>query len=94
MTPEEKAKKLVEDGYEQISRKYRTLARLPEGMTGIEALRSADPFLAQRFLDNAERAAKEQYMRVYSKAEDRAELTVEEFNAYLKATGRGPCHGE
>ena len=34
----ESARQLIEEGWYQVSRKYRTLARLPDGMTGVEAL--------------------------------------------------------
>ena len=38
MTPREKAEKLIKEGYQQVSRRYYILARLPEGKTGKQAL--------------------------------------------------------
>lgn len=79
---------LIAEGYEQISRKYRTLARLPYGKTGLEALAEVDPDLAVQYLRNAEEMAKSQYLRVYSR--DKVELTTEAFNEFLQKTGRRP----
>ena len=53
---------LILVGFEQVSRKYRTLARLPLGKTGLEALAEVDPDLAAQFLRNANRMAAEQYL--------------------------------
>ena len=80
--------KLIEDGYEQVSRKYRTVARLPPGKTGLEALREVDPRLADQFLKNANEMAKHQYLRCYDS--DKIELTYEEFSEFLIKTGRSP----
>jgi hypothetical protein len=89
MDIKEKVADLIKQGYEQISRKYRMLGRLPEGKTGLEALREVDPRLAQHFLDNANNAAKDQYIRCYTRGEPyRIELTREEFDEFLRQTGR------
>ena len=79
---------LIRNGFEQVSRKYRTLARLPPGKTGLEALAEVYPDLAAHFLRNANRIAAEQYLRCYAKGEDKIELTRDEFNEYLEKTGR------
>lgn len=90
----EKAERLVSEGWEQISRKYRMLARLPPGLTGLEALREHDHKLVDRFLAVAEDNARFQYLRVYAPEEHRIELTREEFAAYLVVTKRSPGFGE
>lgn len=49
MSPERKAeieaeaKRLIEQGYHQTSRNYRSVARLPPGMTAVEACKLLDP---------------------------------------------------
>jgi hypothetical protein len=81
--PEERARDLVAGGYQQISSKYRLVARLPPGMTGLEALAKVDPRLAQNFLDNANELAAQQYLRCYPGV-DKIRLTYEEFGAFKK----------
>lgn len=71
---------LIAQGYEQVSRKYRRLARLPLGMTGLEALRQADPELASHLERNLEETAKFMYLRIHAK--DFVVLTPEEFAAW------------
>ena len=87
-----RALEIVAQGYQQVSRKNRMVARLPPGMTGLEALRTVDPQLADNFLANAERMAAEQYMRCYANKENQLTLTQGEFAEFLKATGRGPTN--
>lgn len=90
-TPEDKVRalELVAQGYKQISRKYRTLGRLPEGMTGLEALATADPDLAKRMLDGVNERAGEQFMRCFARGKElTVTLTQGEFAEYLRATGR------
>jgi hypothetical protein len=79
---------LIVAGFEQVSRKYRTLARLPAGKTGLEALAEVDAALAARFLQNANEHAAEQYRRCFARHENKVELTIDEFNEYLEKTGR------
>jgi hypothetical protein len=79
------AHELLAKGYQQISRKYRHVARLPEGKTGLQALMEVDPLLAKRMLDSAESYAKEHYLRVHAK--DKLTLSEEEFEAFKKAGG-------
>ena len=38
MVSEERAKELIRQGYKQVSKKYRGVARLPAGKTGVEML--------------------------------------------------------
>lgn len=75
------AKELVAAGYFQISRKYREVARLPEGVTGIQALQRhwREP------VKLSERDATDQYLRVY--ATDKIELSLIEWNDYIRAGG-------
>jgi hypothetical protein len=87
--PEEavaRARELVAAGYQSISNKYRLVARLPEGKTGLEALAMVNPDLAAHFLENANLSAARQFMRVYAKEPERLELNAEEFKAF-KANG-------
>jgi len=83
MTPEERARDLVAGGYRQISSKYRTVARMPPGMTGLEALANVNPRLAQGYLDNANELAAQQYLRCYPGV-DKIILTYEEFGAFKR----------
>jgi hypothetical protein len=75
---------LIAAGYKQTSRRYRMLARIPPGKTGLEALAEFDSHLAEHFLENANRAAASQYMSCYAKGDDKLELTEEEFNEFLR----------
>lgn len=78
---------LIRQGYQQISRKYRLVARLPEGKTGIEALRDVDPALISRWEENLERRAAEFFCRVYSK--DTLELSEVDFKEFRFFMGGG-----
>lgn len=70
-TPDDTAEaaRLVAAGYLSISRKYRTLAVLPPGVTGIRALLGASkhPRNPEWAMGLGERGATSQYLRVYSK---------------------------
>lgn len=82
---EEKIRQMIAEGYIQLSRKYRLLGNLPEGKTGIEAMREVDPRMAQHFQDTFDRQMKEQFLRVYGKVgEHVVELTQEEFSEFLR----------
>jgi hypothetical protein len=83
-----KVEQLIAEGFEQVSRRYRRLARLPYGKTGLEALAEVDPELAAHMLDSVNRRAAEQYMRVYAKDDEKIELNAEEFDEYLRLTRR------
>jgi len=81
---------LIALGFQQVSRKYRLLARIPAGKTGLQALAEVQPDYARQILDNAERQAAAAYMRIHACGDDRVELTREEFEEYLSKTGRAP----
>jgi hypothetical protein len=81
---------LIAQGYEQTSRKYRIVARLPPGKTGLEALAEVDPGLAANILRNANEQAAQQFRRVHAQGEDQLTLTWGEFNEFLVKTGKGP----
>ncbi len=87
---ERHAKALVAAGYRQISSKYRIVARLPEGKSGYEALRDADPDFAARLLANFQRDCEDQFLRVC--ASDKHKQTLDEltFTAFRAAGGRTP----
>ena len=75
-------KDLYKQGFRQVSRKYRMVARLPEGKTGLEALAEVDPRLAKDMLDRMNNAAAEQYLRCYAKPPYVLTLSVEEFDEF------------
>lgn len=75
---------LIAAGYQQVSRKHRLLARVPTGLTGLEALRTVDPFMADRMEKAVHDQAADYYRRVHSK--EQVELTREEFEEYLTKT--------
>lgn len=79
-------KTLIDSGFQQISRKYRMLARVPEGMTGVEAMRRASPAFVANLEANMERMCADQYMRCYARADEKIELSIEEFTEFLKQT--------
>jgi hypothetical protein len=82
---------LLKQGVRQLSRKYRTVARLPPGMTGLQALQERAPERYKEVMKRAEEWAAEDYCRyVAEKYGDHFELTVEQFNEYLAKTGRRP----
>jgi hypothetical protein len=87
MDTEEKISDLIKRGYRQVSRKYRRVAALPEGKTGIQAIRDADPSYYKGVVARIEESCADQYLRVYAK--DKLELTREEFAEFLRQTGRG-----
>ncbi len=82
---------LVAQGYKQVSRKYRMVAGLPEGKTGLEALKEADPEKYADLMTRVEEMAADRY-RTYcaDKNGHRLTLTWEEFNEFLTLTGRKP----
>lgn len=87
-TASEEAAELVRLGYCQVSRKFRSVARLPEGKTGIEALADASRDLVWARTLGEEHAA-EQFRRVYAiyaPAEQRLILilTREVFDAFKR----------
>lgn len=80
---------LLQQGAQQVSRKYRIVARLPVGMTGLDALRERSPERYADVMRRAEQWAADEYRRdVACRHGDYFELTVEEFNEFLEKTGR------
>lgn len=80
--------KMVEDGYQQISRKYRLVARLPKGETGLEALKRVDLRSYLRIMNQAEHSAADTYRRMHAREEgNEIELDEKEFEAFRKAGG-------
>jgi hypothetical protein len=75
----------------QISRAYRTVARLPEGKTGIQALIDATKDRredAERWANGlGEASAGDHYLRVHSPKKDQLELTFHEFAAFRRMGG-------
>ena len=67
MTPEQKAQELLVQGYKQTSRKFRMLAKVPDGYTPIQALRRASPTEAKRVEEQFHRWASDAFMRLSNK---------------------------
>jgi len=75
--------------YFQVSRRHRIVKRLPEGVTGIEALVTAcgrDDALKWA-TGMGEFHAGDHYLRVYGAEKDELYLTRDAFDAYRKAGG-------
>lgn len=91
----ESARQLIAEGWHQVSRAYRTLARLPDGKTGVEALidaelRSKHPhFRLREWAEGlGERSAGNHYLRCYAKQDlNWCELDVPTFVAFRKLGG-------
>ena len=82
-----KANELINNGYYQVSRKYRTLARLPNGMTGKQALltvaKKIRPWDAEKWVDClGEGSAGEYYLRCHSSKEDQLEIGESLFRVF------------
>lgn len=78
------------DVWKQTSRKYRHVARLPPGKTGIQALKDASPDECRRVEELLERQCAAQYLRLYAAKEGfREELTEEEFENFKANGGEG-----
>ncbi len=81
-------KELVAAGYKQRSRKYRLVAKLPDGETGLEALKRCNPSAFRNIMDFAEHKAADHYRAYNAQAEgNELELTAEEFKAFREAGG-------
>lgn len=76
--------RLVSGGFEEVSPRKTTVARVPPGMTALEALREVDPDYAKELLEEAENAAAFEYRLNHAKGMNRKDLTLEEFNEFLK----------
>lgn len=71
------------------SNKYRSVARLPEGMTGVEALKQYAPDEYRHTMARLEQQAADTFRRIYADRVDgcHRELTVEEWQAFKAAGG-------
>jgi hypothetical protein len=86
---EQTGAELVAAGYMQVSRRYRTVARLPPGKTAIEAMKELHPRAYQQILDDIEQSAMRQYLRMYARGDGNTlELTEDQFNAFRAAGGQ------
>lgn len=82
------ARQLVEDGWYQTSRRHRHVARLPDGMTGVEALARAERFSNLPFRCTDEDIAGEAYLSRHAAHElNRCELDIPTFAAFKKVGG-------
>jgi hypothetical protein len=81
-------KELISHGYQQTSSKYRTVARLPPGKTGLEALRDVSPHDYHLIIARIEQQCASTYRRLYAEKEgNQLELSPEEFAAFKAAGG-------
>lgn len=83
------AAQLVRDGWKGTSNRHRHIARLPEGKTGLEALRIVAPDDYRRIMENAERQAADTYRRIYAHAHKGTQQTLDSamWVAFKKAGG-------
>lgn len=83
------AEQLVRDGWQSTSNKYRVIARLPEGKTGLEAVREVDPIAYKRIMEHAERQAEAYYRRMLANTSAGTQQTLDEsmWRAFKKAGG-------
>lgn len=78
------ARRLVTEGYHQVSRAYREVARLPEGKTGIEALQDVGWRGAEGMRESS---AADQFRRVYASGRGLTRtLTRSEFEWFKRLT--------
>jgi hypothetical protein len=83
------AKKLRAEGFKQTSNKFRHVARLPPGMTGLEALEEVEPSFARELLRRVEEQAAEHYRRIHADRHGlRETLDLRTFQAFKRADGR------
>lgn len=86
-----KVDELLKRGAQQISRKHRTVAVLPEGMTGLDALERYCPEEFERLMQRIEDSAADSYRRSPAAYRNghQINLTVDQFQEFLQRTGRG-----
>jgi hypothetical protein len=90
MTARPTVDELLRQGAQQLSRKYRHVARLPPNTTGLEAMRERAPGRYAEVMRRAEQWAADEYRRYVAQYHgDHFELTVDEFSEFLVKTGRG-----
>lgn len=86
--------RLIADGYRQTSAKYRTLARLPPGMSAVDAMVMSDPRSADDWRKRGEESCGRQWRCVYASSWKLHDLEVvlppADFKAYKKLGG-GIC---
>jgi hypothetical protein len=83
------AKKLRAEGFKQTSNKFRHVARLPPGKTGLEALAELEPEYVRALQQRVEDQAAEHYLRVYAaRAGLEQTLDLRTFQAFKRAGGR------
>lgn len=88
---EASAQVLLDEGWVQTSRKYRTVARLPPGKTGYEALKAVDPGIARHFWEQFQRTCADHAMRsCYEQRTAGLSLELDEatFAAFRRLGGR------
>lgn len=81
------AKKLLDEGYESTSNKYRHLARVTPGMKASEELACVAPEAYKRNLEQFERWCKGELLRVYCPKENKVEVSSAVFQAFKKLGG-------
>jgi hypothetical protein len=81
-----KVSDLIAAGFHQVSRRHGLLAKIPEGMTGREALQSAESGrVVSRELREADAAS--QYRRCYARKPDRIRVTQSKMTLFRKSGG-------
>jgi hypothetical protein len=84
--PAERARELIDAGYMSTSNKFRTVNRVPVGMTALEALRIQGPTEAARLERQIEQFARSILLRQYNAA-DELTLSPSQFRAFRLAGG-------
>lgn len=86
----ETARRLVAEGWESTSNSYRNVARLPEGKSGLEALKEVAPDEYHHLTETIERRAANVYRRIYATeaAGTKRSLDRETFAAFKRAGGQ------
>ena len=75
---------LLAQGWRVISLRHRMIARLPEGTTGLEALRKVSPGLVAEWERRLEEKATETYLRCWAVGDCKRTLSEEEFAQFLR----------
>lgn len=83
------AAELVGAGWKSVSNKRQIIARLPEGKTGLEALRECSPLEYAKLVADLEHRAADVYRRVYASvsAGTKRVLDADMFAAFKRAGG-------
>jgi len=89
---QKKVQGIIDQGYYQVSRRFRTLARLPKGKTGMEALLEAtdelQPMDAVKWVKGlGEGHAGDHFLRCHAGKNVQIILTEEEFHMFRKLGG-------